>query len=125
MRGVQTIDFDPGNQDVAETVESIFAETNITAVGALAITPLTAAVGVGRQIAMDNETGSEVNDTATWTITGTDADGRPQSETLTDIESTPAVNVSTKYYNTVTGIEIGGTLSTQITACDIGTNGVM
>jgi hypothetical protein len=123
MRGVQSIDLDPDNQDVAETNESIFAETNITAVGPLTITALAAAAGVGRQITMDNETASEENNTATWTITGTDADGRAMQETLTGVSD--GVTASTKYFNTVTAIEIGGTIETQITAADIGTNGVV
>ena len=69
MRGVQTIDFDPDNASAT----SIMSEVNITGLGALSITPLAAAPGIGRQISMDNETATEVNDTITWTITGTDA----------------------------------------------------
>ena len=109
MRGVQTIDFDPINVDpnVLFTIATISANVGATTTLTLAA-DLGEATGVGRRIFLDNPTGSETNDNTTWTITGTDADGRAQTDTMTDVEESSASvvgkNVSTKYFNSVSGI---------------------
>jgi hypothetical protein len=124
MRGVQTIDFDPANVSAVE----IANEVEVAAVGVITITALAAAPGVARQISFDNETATEENASATLVIVGTDADGNIQQETITNIPDSgedSGITQSVKFYNTVSSITVGGTLSTDIVALNIGTNGVM
>ena len=128
-RGVQTIDFDPIDVDpnVLFTIATISA-----AVGAEVTLTLAAdlgeAAGVGRRIFLDNPTMTETNDNTTWTITGTDADGRAQVDTMTDVEdnssATVGKNVSNKFFNTVSGITMND-VEVDITNAVIGTNGAM
>ncbi len=120
MRGVQTIDFDPDNVSAA----GIASELDVEAIGVLVITALADADGVGRQILFDDETveGGD-NASVTIVITGTDADGRAQNETITGLNDAGDTKTSVKYYNTVSDITLGGTLTAAMDL-HIGTNGV-
>jgi hypothetical protein len=126
MRGVQSIDFDPINVNVVGVANEVViaADADGTTTLDLAITPLAAAPGVGRQITFEDESAGGDNPNLVITFVGTDADGRPQQESITDIEDNGAIKTTTKYYNTVDEIFVGTDVEFELTI-NIGTNGVM
>lgn len=123
MRGVQTLDFDPANVaalGIASEVTVPVATTD----NDLAITVLTQDSDVARQITFEDEATGGDNPNATITFIGTDADGFPQRETITDIEDTGAIKTTAGFYATVDEIIIGTDVEFEMTI-NIGTNGVM
>lgn len=113
------IDIDPADID-ADGLADGNASTGATVTLDGALTSggtFTSADGLGRQICIkDNSTVDQSG--ATFTITGTDADGRAQVEAVTGPGSGATVE-STKYFKTVTSIAI----TSPASACtvDIGT----
>jgi hypothetical protein len=119
MRGVQTIDFDPANTNAL----AIVTEGRIDAEG-----PLTLVAGFSRGVdcagQVDVVTTGGVDPDCSIIITGLDADGNPQNETLTNIEADESDRVTTKYYSSITSVEVSGTVSSEEAVIDVGTNGV-
>ncbi len=123
MRGVQTIDFDPANVAVTGIASEVVVPVGTSTVD-LAITALTQDSDVARQITFEDESAAGDNPLATIEFIGTDADGNPQRETITDIEDNAAVKTTTGYYATVDEILVGTDVEFEMTL-NIGTNGVM
>lgn len=77
----------------------------------------TSADGFGHRLAIV-DAGTDDQSGATFTVTGTDADGRAQTEAITGPGSTLTVE-STKYFKTVTSITIASGVATAVV--DVGT----
>jgi len=118
MRPIK-IDIDPANIDADGLADgNSSAGATVTIDGALASGgTFTSADGLGRQLVIldlgaDDQTG------ATYTITGTDADGTAQVESLAGPGASASVE-TTQYFQTVTSIAIASPVATS--TVDIGT----
>ena len=127
MRGVQSLDFDPANVDAGAITEALDIEVDADGSTTLELVFIAfdvSAQGLARQITLEDESTGGDNPNVVLTFYGTDADGRAQQESITDIEDNAAVKTTTGYYQSLNKITIGTDIEFDM-VLNIGTNGVM
>lgn len=99
---IRVIDIDPANESLTGYY------SNMTGAGPFTMTANNSGDGLAHQVSLRNDSANSKAG-ITFTLTGTDADGRPQTEAVTGPAGSATVE-STKYFLTLDTIAVSGTL---------------
>ncbi len=107
---LKMIDMDPANENLTGYY------SNATGTGPFTMSATNSGDDLAHQVSLRNDSANSKSG-ITFTLTGTDADGRPQVETLAGPGSSATVE-STKYFLTLTTVAVSATLGAD--TVDIG-----
>lgn len=99
---LKMIDMDPDNENLTGYY------SNMTGTGPFTMTTTASPDGLAHQVSLRNDSANSKSG-ITFTLTGTDADGRPQTEAVTGPGASATVE-SLKYFKTLSTIAVSGTL---------------